>query len=184
MTKQAFSFAPTRMAAAMCRAQIMEVVSGVLGSAPAPDQPLMEAGVDSLGSVELRNSLGTRFGVELGPTATFDYPTIAALTQHVASLVAPAAARPVAGAGPAWEEDEQAAAALHIVGMSCAYPGTAACPSCRCSVHVWPFGVWDTQHALESLAPGLLHLTPHRPATASPERCAASRCCSKPSHPA
>ena len=110
----------------------MEVVSGVLGSAPAPDQPLMEAGLDSLGAVELRNSLGTRFGIELGPTATLDYPSIAALTQHVASLVAPAAARPVAIAASAWKDSEQAAAALHVVGMSCAYPGAAACPSCQC----------------------------------------------------
>ena len=95
----------------------------VLGSAPAPDQPLMEAGLDSLGSVELRNSLGTRFGIELGPTATFDYPTVAALAQHVATLVAPA--KTVLGsASPVWEGPEPAGA-VHVVGMSCAYPGTA-----------------------------------------------------------
>ena len=96
----------------------------MLGSAPAPNQPLMEAGLDSLGSVELRNALSSRFSIELGPTATFDYPSIAALAQHVASLVAPAtdvAARDAVGL--LWEAEEPAAAALHIVGMSCAYPG-------------------------------------------------------------
>ena len=99
----------------------------MLGSAPAPDQPLMEAGLDSLGSVELRNALSSRFSIELGPTATFDYPSIAALAQHVASLVAPASIAAARGAvGLAWEAEEPAAAALHIVGISCAYPGESA----------------------------------------------------------
>jgi len=53
-------------------------------------QPLMEAGLDSLGAVELRNALTTKFGIELPATVTLDFPTINALAEHMATIAAPA----------------------------------------------------------------------------------------------
>ena len=44
----------------------------------------MEAGLDSLGAVELRNSLATRFATDLPATLIFDFPTVSALAQHLA----------------------------------------------------------------------------------------------------
>ena len=47
-------------------------------------QPLMEAGLDSLGAVELRASLEAAFAQEMPATVTFDYPSIAALANFIA----------------------------------------------------------------------------------------------------
>lgn len=54
-----------------------------------PDQPLMEVGLDSLGAVELRNSIQARFGLELPATVTFDYPTATAMASYISNLKMP-----------------------------------------------------------------------------------------------
>ena len=62
-------------------AAVSATVQSILGTVPTAEQPLMEAGLDSLAAVELRNALSTRFGVpELPATLIFDYPTMSALT--------------------------------------------------------------------------------------------------------
>ena len=53
-------------------------------------QPLMEAGLDSLGAVELRNALSAKFGLELPATVTLDFPSVAALAAHLATISASA----------------------------------------------------------------------------------------------
>eukprot|EP00887_Chlorella_sp_A99_P003341 scaffold26.g3341.t1 len=65
---------------------IATAVTKVLGTEVAPDQPLMDAGLDSLGSVELRNALSAEFGLDLPATLTFDYPTVTALVGFFAPL--------------------------------------------------------------------------------------------------
>ena len=49
-------------------------------------QPLMEAGLDSLGAVELRNALSARLAMVLPATLTLDYPTMETLASHLAAL--------------------------------------------------------------------------------------------------
>jgi len=51
--------------------------------APEDETPLMEAGLDSLSSVELRNRLQNEFGLTLGSAVIFNYPTEAALTRLI-----------------------------------------------------------------------------------------------------
>lgn len=73
-------------------AHVAATVSEILGTSDIdPQQPLMAAGLDSLGAVELRNSLEGRLGLQLPGTLVFDYPTVAALAGYLASRLEPAA---------------------------------------------------------------------------------------------
>lgn len=59
--------------------QITTAVETVIGHAVGHDEPLMAAGLDSLGTVELRNTLESKLGLQLPATLVFDYPTVNAL---------------------------------------------------------------------------------------------------------
>lgn len=90
------------------------------------EQPLMEAGLDSLGAVDLRNALIARFGLDFPATATFDFPTIEALAQHIAANTTPSHI-----SQPAWQDSAivehdygpPTKAAVQVVGLACTYPG-------------------------------------------------------------
>ena len=87
---------------AAIRAEVSATVRGILGADVAANEPLMSAGLDSLSSVEFRNSLEAKLGVELPSTLVFDYPSVDAITLLVASKLLPLAgvAAPGGGAAP------------------------------------------------------------------------------------
>lgn len=64
-------------------ADVLSVARSILGTDVAADAPLMAAGLDSLGSQELKNLLASKLGLELPATLVFDYPTVAAMADFV-----------------------------------------------------------------------------------------------------
>lgn len=50
------------------------------------DQALMESGLDSLGAITFRNRLQQETGLKLSGTMMFDYPTMAAVTDHMVEV--------------------------------------------------------------------------------------------------
>lgn len=65
--------------------QVAELVQKMIGQPISREQPIMEAGLDSLGAVELRSSLQAKFAADLPATLTFDYPTVASLAKFLAT---------------------------------------------------------------------------------------------------
>ena len=52
-----------------------------------PFRGTLQAGLDSLGAIELRNAVSAALSVTLPVTAAFDFPTIQAMAQHISTLV-------------------------------------------------------------------------------------------------
>ena len=57
----------------------------MVGTQVDAEQPLNEAGLDSIGSVELRNAASALCGKELPATLAFDYPSIRAIAGFITS---------------------------------------------------------------------------------------------------
>merc|ERR1712151_820923 len=70
---------------AMVTPKVTELVKAVLTDDDdvAADTPFMEAGIDSLGSVQLLTDVSKTFNMNLSPSAVFDYPTIRALADFL-----------------------------------------------------------------------------------------------------
>ena len=65
-----------------------------------PPPPPLSSFPHLLGAVELRNALAAKFGLELPPTITLDYPSIAALSVYLATAIATSALAPAASQAP------------------------------------------------------------------------------------
>ncbi|MEU5272309.1 type I polyketide synthase [Streptomyces hygroscopicus] len=136
----------------MVRAHIAHVLNHPSPDDVEPGQAFRELGFDSLTAVELRNQLSATTGKRLPATLVFDYPTPAALADHLDAELAPregTAPAPAAPApGPVSDDDPVA-----IVAMSCRFPAGIDTPEAfwkllsegRDAIVPWPTDRgWDT----------------------------------------
>jgi acyl-CoA synthetase (AMP-forming)/AMP-acid ligase II/3-oxoacyl-(acyl-carrier-protein) synthase/acyl carrier protein len=63
---------------------LFQGLARILGETPEPDEPLVDAGLDSLTAVELADWLSTNTGLELPQTMVFDHPTSTELAGYLA----------------------------------------------------------------------------------------------------
>ncbi|MGA6155258.1 type I polyketide synthase [Stenotrophomonas sp. NPDC087984] len=146
----------------LVRAHIAHVLNHPSPDDVEPGQAFRELGFDSLTAVELRNQLSATTGKRLPATLVFDYPTPAALADHLDDELAPrdgvvtAPAAPVPG--PVSDDDPVA-----IVAMSCRFPAGVDTPEAfwkllsegRDAIGPWPTDRgWDTD-VLYDPEPGL-----------------------------
>lgn len=71
------------------------------------DTPFMDAGIDSLGSVQLVTDCSKAFQMPLAPSVIFDFPTIRGLCDHLVAESGSGGGAPAGGGGDdEWEEYE------------------------------------------------------------------------------
>ena len=78
---------PSEQRVSFVAGEISTMLRALVGSEVGKDEPLMDAGLDSLGAVEFKNAVESRMGVELSATVIFDYPTISALSQYITQKI-------------------------------------------------------------------------------------------------
>jgi tetratricopeptide (TPR) repeat protein len=75
---------PKALDAAVVQNTLADVVSELIGADVEDDTPFMDAGLDSLMSIQFRTELQKQFkGLGLSSTITFDYPTPKQLRDHI-----------------------------------------------------------------------------------------------------
>jgi natural product biosynthesis luciferase-like monooxygenase protein len=147
-------------------------------SSIAVTKPFADLGLDSLTAVELTQQLKNAFGAEVAPTATWDFPNIRALAEHVAETRPASSAPPTpppplpekkaAVVPPQPQTRDYPPDAIAVVGMACRYPGGASDPDKLWSllregvdaVRPVPADRWDTEalYDPDPDAPGKLYI--------------------------
>ena len=114
---------------------IMESLESTIGTGVDADAPLMEAGLDSLGAVELGNQLQQASGQTLPSTLIFDYPTARQLAAYFESSsksaggsdeaagAATSAATARAAATPFSAGSSSTSGVVRVCGLSAMMPG-------------------------------------------------------------
>jgi 3-oxoacyl-(acyl-carrier-protein) synthase len=133
---------------------VLEMVRRTVDDDVDADAPLMEAGVDSLGAVELRNQLQRAVGesVRLSSTLMFDFPTAREVIMHLqgsrpAGLVG-RAAKGNAGLAPTGADVEVAGICMKLPKGVSATASLLEMSHCGCDLLcVIPSSRWDVEGA-------------------------------------
>jgi len=93
---------------------VREHVAAILGHPTAeavpPERGLLDTGLDSLGTIELRNRLGAATGLKLPVTLMFDYPTPLAIAEYLSEELS-------IGEVPAADEGDEFRRALAVIPL-------------------------------------------------------------------
>ena len=135
---------------------VLELVKKTAGSAVGADAPLMEAGVDSLGAVELRNQLQRAVGEgrTLSSTFIFDHPTARQVALHLESCGVNSSVTPFSELLPGTSDT-----GISVIGLSTLLAaGVSSTPSlsevsrCGCNLlSAIPSSRWTTEDAAQFL---------------------------------
>ncbi|KAF3463537.1 SDR family NAD(P)-dependent oxidoreductase [Streptomyces sp. Tu 3180] len=113
---------------------VRTTLSFVLGHAPGTsvglDLPFTQLGLDSLTSLELRNTLSRETGLTLPATLAFDCPTPRAVVDHLLTSLGPSAQQdvPTVPAPPNGPSGTPSDDPIAIIGMGCRFPGGVESP--------------------------------------------------------
>lgn len=117
---------PAARSLASLEQEVLSIVREVAGVDLAAEDPLMDSGVDSIGMMELRNALATRFALTLPATVAYDHPSPAALARFFAEHISnnmPAATHLSGRQFEAYAPGTTAGQGhAGVVGMACRFP--------------------------------------------------------------
>ncbi|MFF2996039.1 type I polyketide synthase [Streptomyces sp. NPDC057950] len=113
----------------LVRAHIAYVLNHPSPDEVEPNRAFRELGFDSLTAVELRNALNAATGLRLPTSLVYDYPTPAALADHLGAELAPAnSPAPAADTAPGVRRADTDDDPIAIIGMACRFPGDISTP--------------------------------------------------------
>ena len=134
-----------------------------MGHEVSPDDPLMAAGLDSLGAMELRSSLEQSLGVDLPGMLIFDYPSVHAIIEYAESLLGPKQEPMSSDAiSTGMRTSSEGSVSIHMLSLAARLPSPehnwCASPSAGDSIWRVPHMRWDADEDYKDGA----HIVPIR----------------------
>ncbi|QDZ20181.1 polyketide synthase [Chloropicon primus] len=146
------------MDADVLQQKVKEAVHAVVGHDTNPDEPLMAAGLDSLGAMELRSSLEQSLGIDLPGMLIFDYPSVHAIIEYAETLLGPKQV-PLASAAISTgiRTVSEGSVSVHMLSLAARLPTPEhnLCQTSNAGDSIWrvPHMRWDADEDYKDGAP-------------------------------
>ncbi|UPQ99391.1 polyketide synthase [Chloropicon primus] len=138
--------------------KVKDAVHAVVGHEVSPDDPLMAAGLDSLGAMELRSSLEQSLGIDLPGMLIFDYPSVHAIIEYAETLLGPKQV-PLASAAISTgiRTVSEGSVSVHMLSLAARLPTPEhnLCQTSNAGDSIWrvPHMRWDADEDYKDGAP-------------------------------